>query len=51
MKTLVLSNGGTLQAEDSVLLDKANQEIARLAKELKQKQKELDEIRHLSQKL
>ena len=48
MNTITLSNGGTLQASDDVLIVKANQEIARLAKELKQKEKEIDDLRHLS---
>lgn len=34
MNTLKLSSGGTLQAPDKVLIEKANQEIAKLVKEI-----------------
>ncbi len=51
MNEITLGNGGRLQATDDVLLVKANQEIARLAKELKQKEKELHDLHNLSQKL
>jgi hypothetical protein len=51
MNELVLANGGRLQAPDHVLIQKANQEIANLVKELKKKQKEIDDLRHIPQAL
>jgi hypothetical protein len=51
MNELILANGGRLEATDAVLIQKANQEIARLAKELQRKEKELNDLRDLSQKL